>query len=209
MAPLLRVRIDTLTTFRVESFTNAVLALCPSCDPDVRGRLSRAGADRRRRRLRAAIRFLGVLGAPRTAGGFRSSLPGILSGAADGGGETPPAAGDAGEQASLPNLTFTYETPPEEVRPSYRLALVFDPANDLTAARVCSGQTFLKPPTPGRLYVFGVFCRDDLALSQTTAWTQAAGPRRSAAGPTVCPTLLVLFDDRRWRRFPFEPRFGR
>ncbi|TAJ83713.1 hypothetical protein [Reyranella sp.] len=108
-----------------------------------------------------------------------------------------------------PNLTFTYETPPEEVRPSYRLALVFDPANDLTAARVCSGQTFLKPPTPGRFYVFGVYCRDDLALSQTTAWTQAAGPDDPRLGPLFAQLFLVLFDDRRWRRFPFDPRFGR
>ena len=108
-----------------------------------------------------------------------------------------------------PNLTFTYETPPEEVRPSYRLVLVFDPANDLTAARVCAGQAFLKPPTPGRVYVFGVYCRNDLALSQTTAWTPAAGPDDPRLGAMFAQLFLVLFDDRRWRRFPFEPRFGR
>lgn len=108
-----------------------------------------------------------------------------------------------------PNLTFTYRPPPEEVRPNYRLVLVFDPANDLTAARVCAGQTFLKAGTQGRVYVFGVYCRNDLALSQTTAWTQATGPDDPRLAAMFSQLFLVLFDDRRWRRFPFEPRFGR
>ena len=108
-----------------------------------------------------------------------------------------------------PALTFTYQSPPEEMRPSYRLALVFDPANDLTAARVCAGQYFLKPPTPGRVYVFGVYCRNDLALSQTTAWTQVTGPDDPRLGPMFAQLFMVLFDDRRWQRFPFNPWFGR
>jgi gamma-glutamyltranspeptidase len=34
-----------------------------------------------------------------------------------------------------------------------------------------------RPPTPGRPFdVFAVYCRNELALSQTTAWTDAAGP---------------------------------
>ena len=114
-------------------------------------------------------------------------------------------------QANKPraNLTFTYQPPPEEVRPDYRLVLVFDPANDLTAARVCAGQTFLKAGTPGRVYVFGVYCRNDLALSQTTAWTQATGPDDPRLAAMFSQLFLVLFDDRRSRPFPVEPRFGR
>ena len=108
-----------------------------------------------------------------------------------------------------PALTFTYETPPEEPRPDYRLVLVFDPANDLTAARVCAGQSFMKPPTPGRVYVFGVYCRNDLALSQTTAWAQATGPDDPRLGQMFAQLFLVLFDDRRWRRSPFNPWFAR
>ena len=108
-----------------------------------------------------------------------------------------------------PALTFTYQSPPEEMRPSYRLALVFDPANDLTAARVCAGQYFLKSPTPGRGYLFGVYCRNDLALSQTTAWTQATGPDDPRLGQMFAQLFMVLFDDRRWQRFPFNPWFGR
>lgn len=107
-----------------------------------------------------------------------------------------------------PALTFTYQPPPEELRPDYRLVLVFDPANDLTAARVCDGQ-FLKPPTPGRVYVFGIYCRNDLALSQTTAWTQATGPDDPRLGPMFAQLFLTLFDDRRWHRSPFNPWFAR
>ena len=40
-----------------------------------------------------------------------------------------------------PRLTFTYAVPSEPPRPEYRLVLVFDAANDLTAARVCSEPT--------------------------------------------------------------------
>ncbi len=112
-----------------------------------------------------------------------------------------------------PALTFTYQQPPEEPRPDYRLVLVFDPANDLTAARVCAGQIFLKPPTEprvaGRVYVFGIYCRNDLALSQTTAWTQANGPDDPRLGPMFAQLFLVLFDDRGWRRSPFNPWFAR
>lgn len=108
-----------------------------------------------------------------------------------------------------PALTFTYQLPSEEPRPDYRLVLVFDPANDLTAARACAGQFFLKPPTPGRVYVFGIYCRNDLALSQTTAWTQATGPDDPRLGQMFAQLFLTLFDDRRWRRSPFNPWFAR
>jgi hypothetical protein len=108
-----------------------------------------------------------------------------------------------------PNLTFTYERPPEEVRPDYRLALVFDPANDLTAARICSGQAWFKPSTPGRVYVFGVYCRNDLALSQATAWTAATGPDDPRLAPLFAQLFLVLFDDSPRRRWPHRPFFDR
>lgn len=108
-----------------------------------------------------------------------------------------------------PALTFTYEPPPEPLLPDYRLVLVFDPANDLTAARVCAGQYFLKQGTPGKVYVFGVYCRDDLALSQTTAWTQALNPGDPRVGAMFAQLFLVLFDDRRWRRYPYGSWFGR
>jgi len=108
-----------------------------------------------------------------------------------------------------PDLTFTYEQPPEELRPDYRLVLVFDPANDLGAARVCNGQAFFRPATPGRIYVFGIYCRNDLALSQATAWTAATGPDDPRMGALFAQLFLVLFDDTRMRRWPTPPFFHR
>jgi hypothetical protein len=108
-----------------------------------------------------------------------------------------------------PALVFTYEKPLEEPRPDYRLVLVFDPANDLGSGPVCNGVTRFKPPTPstmGRVYVYGVYCRNDLALSETTGWTQASGPDDPRMGPLFAQLFLVLFTDqpmRRWRNMPF------
>jgi len=105
-----------------------------------------------------------------------------------------------------PNLTFTYQAPVEMPRPYYRLVLVFDAANDLTAARVCSGQYWHKPPIPSRPFnVFAVYCRNDLALSQTTAWSDATGPDDPRLGPLIAQLFLVVFNDQVWRRHLFGP----
>ncbi len=107
-----------------------------------------------------------------------------------------------------PALVFAYEKPIEEPRPDYRLVLIFDPANDLGSASVCNGVTRLKPGTPGRVYVYGVYCRNDLALSETTGWTQASGPDDPRMGPLFAQLFLVLFTDQPMRRDRFVP-FGR
>ncbi len=110
-----------------------------------------------------------------------------------------------------PPLTFTYAQPVEEPHPDYRLVLIFDPANDLGSGSVCNGVTRLRPRavgTPGRVYVFGVYCRNDLALSETTGWTEAAGPDDPRLGPLFAQLFLVLFTDQPMRRDRFVP-FGR
>jgi hypothetical protein len=108
-----------------------------------------------------------------------------------------------------PNLTFTYANPPEPPRPYYRLVLVFDAANDLTAMSVCVGDIRHKPPVADRPFnVFAIYCRNDLALSQTTAWTTATGPTDPQVQTLFAQLFLVLFDDSPRRRFPFRP-FGR
>ncbi|MDI1283283.1 MAG: hypothetical protein ABI399_10800 [Bauldia sp.] len=107
-----------------------------------------------------------------------------------------------------PALTFTYAQPAEEPHPDYRLVLIFDPANDLGSGSVCNGVTRLKPGTPGRVYVYGVYCRNDLALSETTGWTEAAGPDDPRLGPLFAQLFLVLFTDQPMRRGRFVP-FGR
>ena len=107
-----------------------------------------------------------------------------------------------------PPLTFTYEQPVEQPRPDYRLVLIFDPAKDLGSGPVCNGVMRLKPGTPGLVYVYGVYCRNDLALSETTGWTEAAGPSDPRLGPLFAQLFLVLFTDQPMRRGRFVP-FGR
>lgn len=102
-----------------------------------------------------------------------------------------------------PNLTFTYALPAKEQHPDYRLVLVFDPANDLGSGPVCNGVTRFKPravETPDRVYVYGVYCRNDLALSETMGWTQATGPDDPRVGALFSQLFLVLFTDRPMRR---------
>jgi hypothetical protein len=112
-----------------------------------------------------------------------------------------------------PRLTFTYDVPAERPRPDYRLAMVFDAANDLTAARVCAGEIRHRPRSPeatGRFAVFAVYCRNDEALSQATATTPASGPDDPRVGQLLSQLFLVLFTDSPMLgrpRFPFMTRF--
>jgi len=95
-----------------------------------------------------------------------------------------------------PRLTFTYDIPAERPRPDYRMVLVFDAAGDYGAPSACAGVTpRVRPPTPGRLYMFAVYCRNDLALSQTTAWTNATGPDDPRIGELFRELFPVIFSD--------------
>ncbi len=107
-----------------------------------------------------------------------------------------------------PQLTFTYAVPAELPRPDYRLVLVFDAANDLTAERVCANEIRLKPRASepaGRFAVFAVYCRNDQWLSQTTASTAATSPEDARVGQLFSQLFLVVFSDSpmmRRSRFP-------
>lgn len=111
-----------------------------------------------------------------------------------------------------PRLTFTYDAPAELPRPDYHLVLVFDSANDLTAARVCAGQVRHQPrrvEAASRFAVFAVYCRNDQALSQVTASTPATGPDDPRVGQLFSQLFLVLFTDAPLLSrpsFPFFPR---
>lgn len=95
-----------------------------------------------------------------------------------------------------PRLTFTYDQPAEQPRPDYRLVLMFDPANDMGAYSICAGaKPRFKANTPGRVYMQAVYCRNDLALSQTTAWTEAAGPDDPRLGMLFRQLFGVVFSD--------------
>jgi hypothetical protein len=95
-----------------------------------------------------------------------------------------------------PRLTFTYDVPAERPRPDYRLVLVFNPANDYGSSSVCAGdRPRLKPGTHGRFYLFAVYCRNDLALTETTAWTQANGPDDPRIAELFRELFPVVFSD--------------
>lgn len=94
-----------------------------------------------------------------------------------------------------PALTFTYDAPLEEPRPDYRLVLVSDAANDLNGDGVCKGTTRFKPPRPGVVNLFAVYCRNDMALSMTTATTPAAMPGDPRVSQLFRELFLVVFSD--------------
>lgn len=94
-----------------------------------------------------------------------------------------------------PALTFTYETPPEPPRPNYRLVLVFDPALNLNADAVCKGEKRFKPGQPGRFYVYAIYCRNDMMMSETTAWTPASGPDDPRIAQLFRELFQVVFSD--------------
>jgi hypothetical protein len=94
-----------------------------------------------------------------------------------------------------PNLTFTYDAPPERPRPDYRMVLVFNAANDLNAASVCAGEIRHKPEPTHAFDLYAIYCRDDLVLSYTTAWTTASGPEDPRVAALFAELFLVLFPD--------------
>lgn len=106
-----------------------------------------------------------------------------------------------------PNLTFTYNAPPEMPHPYYRLVLVFNAANDLTATRVCAGEIRHKPEPPRAFELYAIYCRNDLPLSYTTAWTEATAPEDPRVGQLFAQLFLVLFPEQPLfrRRLPWPP----
>jgi hypothetical protein len=94
-----------------------------------------------------------------------------------------------------PALTFTYADPAEKPHPWYRLYLIADSANDLEAYSVCAtGNIRFRPNTPGRLYLFAIYCRNEIALSQTTAWVNASGPNDPAVQQLFRELFAVIFN---------------
>jgi hypothetical protein len=93
-----------------------------------------------------------------------------------------------------PNLTFTYDRAVARQHPDYRLLLVFDPANNLGPAAICGGAKRFKPGTPGRVYVFAVYCRDDLALSGVSGWARSTTPDDMGMNGLAKDLFNVVFD---------------
>lgn len=94
-----------------------------------------------------------------------------------------------------PALTFTYEQPPEPPRPDYRLVLVADPADDLNSDTVCRGTTRFRGHQPGQFYIYAIYCRNDMTMSQTTARTPATGPNDPRIAELFRELFMVVFSD--------------
>jgi hypothetical protein len=102
-----------------------------------------------------------------------------------------------------PALTFTYDSPVERPRPDYRLVLVLDPALDLGSDSVCRGVTRFRQGRPGVFNVYAVYCRNDMSMSETTAWTQATGPTDPRVNQLFRELFQVVFADGVYR--PLNP----
>jgi hypothetical protein len=107
-----------------------------------------------------------------------------------------------------PALTFTYDKPSPPTRPDYRLVLIFDPANDLNSDPVCAGAPpRFRPGTPGRFYVYAIYCRNDRAMSQTTAWTNATSPTDPRIERLFRELFPVIFSEQQNRWAQLNPNF--
>ncbi len=99
-----------------------------------------------------------------------------------------------------PALTFTTDKPSPTQRPHYRLVLVFDPALNLNSDPVCAGEPArFRPGTPGRFYVYAIYCRNDRTMSQTTAWTDATGPTDPRIESLFRQLFPVVFSEQQSR----------
>ncbi|MDO8975986.1 hypothetical protein [Reyranella sp.] len=140
------------------------------------------------------------------------NFPVILAGSAFPGVDAGVVASDllpAMQRAKpAPALTFTYERPIPPASPDYRLVLVFDPANNLNADPVCAGEPpRFQPGKPGRFYVYAIYCRNDRAMSFTTAWTQATGPSDPRIEQLFRQLFMVIWTDQQRRYAELDPRF--
>jgi hypothetical protein len=76
-----------------------------------------------------------------------------------------------------PRLIFSYDVPAELPRPDYRLVLVFDATGDFGAPSACAGvRPRLQAADARPVQRVRRLLPQRLALSQTTAWTNATGP---------------------------------
>ena len=98
-----------------------------------------------------------------------------------------------------PNISFTYDPPAVPPHPYYRLVMIFDAAGNLNANNVCAGRVRHTPEPTGLFDLYATYCRNDLPVFYTTAWTHATGPD----DPRVAQLLAELF----LALFPNQPMF--
>ena len=94
-----------------------------------------------------------------------------------------------------PRLTFVQEKAAPGPDSGHRLVLVFDPANQVGAARVCKGAMAFGPHVDGQLSVFAVYCRGDVPLSQAIGRTTAGTPEDGAVARLFDDLFKTVFSD--------------
>jgi hypothetical protein len=90
-----------------------------------------------------------------------------------------------------PSLTFTLE----KAGPGHRLVLVFDPANEVGAARVCRGDAAFGRHVAGQFSVFAVYCRGDVPMSQAIGRTTAETPEDNGVARLFDDLFGTVFSD--------------
>jgi hypothetical protein len=90
-----------------------------------------------------------------------------------------------------PRLTFTLES----TSLGHRLVLVFDPVNEVSAARVCKGEAATGRHIPGQLSVFAVYCRGEVPMSQAVGRTTAAAPEDRGIARLFDALFQTVFSD--------------
>ena len=94
-----------------------------------------------------------------------------------------------------PALTFAYDVEAVKDQPDYRLVLVFDPANDLSSKEICNGVSRFKPAGAGLFNAYAVYCRNNVPMSETSAWTPASSPSDPHVGELFRELFMVVFPD--------------
>ena len=97
-------------------------------------------------------------------------------------------------QANKPRPRLTFTLGPRSPSP-YRLVMVFDPANDMSAAKACKGDTRVGTHAAGRVVLFAVYCRNDLPMSQAIGRTSAASPEDPVVGHLFRDVFQTVFAD--------------
>ena len=78
----------------------------------------------------------------------------------------------------------------------------------MDADPVCAGEPArFRPGTPGRFYVYAIYCRNDRAMSQTTAWTDATGPGDPRIEQLFRQLFPVVFSEQKSRWAFNDPVF--
>jgi hypothetical protein len=89
-----------------------------------------------------------------------------------------------------PRLTFSLGQ-----RSPYRPVLLFDPANDVNAAKACKGDARVGAHVAGKVVMFAVYCRNDLPMSQAIGRTTAANPEDPAVAQLFRDMFQTVFSD--------------